>query len=296
MQFYVSWVSHDPEYQQYDSDCSLLVSPIHQPKSWHVGRFGVLPKRLMLDSGSYYLLRRSGVRFSARDILDSQLNALGDYWRVVQVTICHFDYPVMGSNIHEVNTAIETTLANAYDLKAELLQRPDWQELKENVRFLGVIQGTTPESIRFCAQGLLALDFFDSFGLGSLAPLMDPREISLRVAAAQSVIGTRDLHAFGVSSLAGMRRLRDLGVKSVDSARPIKAAIHCTVFYGSPLRGYTVKGTLKRAVEFITRPKECSCPVCQVHRRDLLKVGKKTYNNYRAIHNYLQLKRELCGS
>ena len=296
MLYYVSWIAHDPEYQEYDPDCALLVSPIHQPKSWHVGKFRILPKRLMLDSGSFYLLRRSNERVSAQQVLDSQLRALQHYWKHSNVTICHYDHPVLGNSAHAENLAIEATIANAYELRAEVLRRAECTRFGGNVRFLGVIQGTTPESIRFCAHGLMSLGFFDSFGLGSLAYLNDPKQLSLRVEAAQSVIGNRDLHVFGVSSLEGMRRLCQLGVKSIDSSRPMRAAIACTIFYGTPLKGYTIKGTLKRPGEVISRRKQCDCPICRQHGPDLLKVGRKRYNNYRAVHNYLRLKRELIGS
>lgn len=292
MKFYVSWVKHDPEYQQYDPDCALLVSPVWQPKYWTLANFTRLPRSVMLDSGSFYLLRAPDARLTPREVLKRQLTALGDYWDQVDVTICHMDRPVQGSGTKESYDAIEATIANAYELK-QLLESPEVHRIRNRVKFLGVIQGCDAQSIRYCAKELVRLGIFQRFGLGSLAPLMDKREIASRVAEALRVV--EDLHVFGVSSLATMQLLKQLGVRSFDSSRPIKAAINCTLLYGSPLRCHTIAGTLRHPVISIRRRRPCDCPVCCEYRHELLQTGSKRYNNLRALHNYLMLKQELCG-
>lgn len=293
MDFYVSWVAHDPEYQGYDQDCSLLVSPVAQPKSWSVKNFRTLPRKIMLDSGSFYLLRNPDSRKSATEILEGQLQFLSDQWPLIEITICHLDHPIQGTDTKRCYDALETTIANAYELRALLLNHPLGQRLRERVRFLGVIQGVNQESIHYCARELVRVGIFDRFGLGSLAPLQHPTEIACRVRYALEIVD--DLHVFGVSSLSAMRQLSQLGVRSFDSSRPIRAAIHCTLLYGTPLRGYTIAGTLKRPAASIRKRKPCACPVCNEHGRDLLRTGSKRFNNYRALHNYLALKQELCN-
>lgn len=292
MRFYVSWYAHDPEYQRYDDDCSILVSPTLAPKTWTLGEFEVLPRAVMLDSGSYALFSNPNSRWSAAEVLKRQLCALQDKWNSTEVTICHLDRPVLGSDTRTVYDAVEATIANAYELRS-LTDSPLFRPVQGKVKLLGVIQGVDAESIRYCARELVRVGVFDRFGLGSLAPLMDATEIARRVKAALGVVD--DLHVFGVSSLTVLRRLRELGVRSFDSARPMKAAIHCTLLYGSPLRCHTIAGTLKRPTITIRRPKECACPVCKSHRKDLVRTGAKRFNNLRALHNYLVLKQELCG-
>jgi tRNA-guanine family transglycosylase len=293
LRFYVSWYAHDPEYQKYDADCSVLVSPVSAPKSWTLSDFELLPRSIMLDSGSYSLLRNPVNQWSPSSVLTRQLHALQDYWRNTEVTLCHLDRPVLGADTKQTYDAIEATIANAYELKSLVQSLPQFQPLIGKVKLLGVIQGVDAESIQYCARELVRVGLFDRFGLGSLAPLMDPAEIGRRVQAALRVVD--DLHIFGVSSLTALRRLRPLGVRSFDSSRPMKAAINCTLLYGSPLKCHTIAGTLRRQGITIRRARACSCPICTTHRRELVKVGAKKYNNLRALHNYLVLKRELCG-
>lgn len=247
----------------------------------------------MLDSGSYALLKNPDNQWTAAMVLTRQLHALQDHWKHTDVTICHLDRPVLGSDTRRAYDAIEVTIANAYELRGLTRSRSDFQPLLGKVKLLGVIQGVDEKSIRYCAQELLRIGIFDRFGLGSLAPLMDATEIARRVKAAVNVVD--DLHVFGVSSLTALRYLQQLGVRSFDSSRPMKAAINCTLLYGNPLRCHTIAGTLKRQNITIRRPKECACPICTQHQKDLIRVGAKKYNNLRALHNYLVLKRELCG-
>src|SRR5260370_29153932 len=83
---------------------------------------------------------------------------------------------------------------------------------------------------------------YTRFGIGSMAHLYHTEEIVRRVEVVQSVVGN-SVHVFGVSGIETMKRLNEIGVASVDSDRPIKAAIYKEMLYSIQLMRYGIAGS-----------------------------------------------------
>src|SRR5258708_39586725 len=132
-----------------------------------------------------------------------------------------------------------------------------------------------------------------------MAYVYHTEEIARRVEAVQSVVGT-SVHVFGVSAVETMKKLKELSVTSVDSARPIKAAIYNEVLYSEPYRRFGIAGSHFRPSD----PKfglhkliselsiVCPCPVCKNDlNNDILRLGTRKHLLLRAVHNYYHIKK-----
>ena len=124
-----------------------------------------------------------------------------------------------------------------------------------------------------------------------------------RVKVVQSVVGN-SVHVFGVSGIETMKRLNELGVASVDSARPIKAAIYNEVLYSEPYKRFGITGSHFQPSDPKFSPHqmlsqlsiECPCPVCKNGiNNDILKLQVRKYLLLRAIHNYYHVKKMISG-
>jgi len=165
---------------------------------------------------------------------------------------------------------------------------------------MAVVQGYDATSMAYCANCLKDIGL-GHYGLGSLAPLKHREEILERVQAVIEVLG-RELHVFGVSAIETVGALRDLGIRSVDSSRPAKAAMYNQVFYGKPFRRFSIAGTRDRsgvAASSSLRLREalpCDCPACCGKANpDILALGSRKYIALRTLHNYWHLKQALVG-
>jgi 7-cyano-7-deazaguanine tRNA-ribosyltransferase len=114
----------------------------------------------------------------------------------------------------------------------------DRYRVHNHIEGIPVIQGYDVPSMAFCAHRLREIGF-SCLGLGSLAPLKHHPEIMARVETVMDIVGP-DLHIFGVSVIRTLHALRDLGIRSVDSARPAKAAMYNQVFYSKPFRRFAI--------------------------------------------------------
>ena len=136
-----------------------------------------------------------------------------------------------------------------------------------------------------------------------MAHLYHPEEIVRRVEVVQSVVGNA-VHVFGVSAIETMKRLNELGLASVDSARPIKAAIYNEVLYSEPYMRYGIEGSHFQPSDPKFSPHKmlrtlhivCPCPVCKNRiNNEILKLGKRKYLILRAVHNYYHVKKMISG-
>jgi 7-cyano-7-deazaguanine tRNA-ribosyltransferase len=306
MDFYVSWSHRDPLYQLYDRQCSMLISIMNVTNVWKLSRFSLLPHQVMLDSGSYGYVANQLPLPTPREVFQRQLAIIAD--TDVPTIICAVDKPMLGRTLSltERNQAIDKTIANAWELKVLMAEYDKNDESGKRRRYLieplAVIQGYDTATLKYCAKHLLALGY-THFGIGSMAHLYDTEEIVKRVKVVQSLVGT-SVHVFGVTAIETLKQLNEIGVTSVDSARPIKAAIYNEILYSEPYRRFGIAGSQYKAKDrkfgidkmlselFIS----CPCPVCNNSvNNDLLYLGVRKYLLLRAIHNYYHVKKMIAG-
>ena len=306
MDFYISWSHSDPLYQLYDKQCSMLISTVAVSSIWQLIRFPQLPYQVMLDSGSYSYIANHSSLPTPRNVFNRQLAILAD--SDVPAIICAVDRPILEKSLSltERNRAIDRTIANAWELKMLMAEYYKSGTSDKNgchpIEPLAIIQGYDVMSIKYCARQLFEMGYA-RFGIGSMAHLYHTAEIVKRVEVVQSVVGA-SVHVFGVSGIETMKRLNELNVASVDSARPIKAAIYNEVLYSEPYRRFGIAGSHFHPSDPKFSPYkmlsclsvECPCPVCKNGiNNDILKLGTRKYLILRAIHNYYHVKKMISG-
>lgn len=306
MDFYVSWSHSDPLYQLYDERCSMLISPTAVSSIWQLNRFPRLPHQIMLDSGSYSYVANRLPLPSPKDAFSRQIAVLGD--SDMPAIICAVDKPMLGKSLSltQRNQAIDKTIANAWELKVLMadyyIRSSTGKQVHKRIEPLAIIQGYDIPTLRYCARQLVAIGY-SRFGIGSMAHLYHSEEIVRRVEAAQSIVGT-SVHVFGVSAIETMKRLKELGVTSVDSARPIKAAIYNEILYSEPYMRFGIEGShfapgdskFSPSRLISEPPIACPCPVCKNGlNRDILKLGTREHLLLRAIHNYYHIKKMITN-
>ena len=306
MDFYVSWSHSDPLYQLYDKRCSMLISTVAVSSIWQLTRFPKMPCQVMIDSGSYSYVVNALPLPVPRTVFNRQLEILGE--NDIPAIICAVDRPLLEKNLSltERNRAIDRTIANAWDLKAlmaEYYKSGVFDKRRQHpIEPLAVVQGYNVASLRYCARQLSEMGY-TRFGIGSMAHLYHTEEIARRVEAVQSVVGPA-VHIFGVSGIETMKRLKELGVDSVDSARPIKAAIYNEILYSEPYGRFGIAGShfhpgdpkfgSHKMLNQLTV--KCPCPVCRNEiNNDILKLGVRKHLLLRAVHNYYHIKKMIAG-
>lgn len=306
MEFYVSWSHSDPLYQLYDERCSMLISTTSVSHIWRLSRFPKLPYHVMLDSGSYSYISNGLPLPTPKSIFKRQLAMM--MGTTIPATICAVDHPIFGKSLSltDKNRAIDKTIANAWELKtlvAEYYENVVIDKKKQPLlEPMAIIQGYDTASLRYCARQLQEMGH-TNFGLGSMAHLYNMKEIIRRVETVQSVVG-KPIHIFGVSAIETMKILEELQVASVDSARPIKAAIYNAILYSEPFQRFGIAGSNFRSgdrkfskhklLEKLSQP--CPCPVCNDSiNNNILKLKVRKYLLLRAIHNYYHIKKMIAG-
>ena len=290
LDLFVCWADSDPFYQEYFPDCNVLISLPNVALSWTVERFSTEPGKIMVDSGAFAYLSKPNKRMSQKDVFTHQLH-LSQNSKATTI-LCHLDHPIPPAltDTVEIYRRIEATIANAH----EFMNLFKSANLPSNFKTMGIIQGNSYDSIAFCATELDRLGF-DFLGMGSLATLYNNDLILERVEYAISTIG-KQLHIFGISGIKVVMRLMELGIRSFDSSRPMKAAIYNCVFYSNPFRRFKLKGSsANRELPVLAEPLPCPCPVCKKDPTLIIKVGTKKATNYRAVHNFYHLRSALEG-
>lgn len=291
MDFYVSWYLGDPFYPVYDDDCAMLISITSVTRDWTIDRFPRLPKRLMIDSGGYRFAIAPQEALLPAQVLQRQLGLLNGL--SIPTIICARDYPILDKSLRssEKDQCITQTIAYAYELK-KLIER---EGIPGNVTPLAVIQGYNIDSLVYCAQELLTIGF-PLYGIGSLSELRQHQLIMERVSAVGDVVGVEKLHVFGVSVIQTVQAFRKIGIHSIDSARPAKAAAYNEILYSNPYRRFGIlEPHLAKKKRFpshrrLSKPLPCDCPVCREDAMQILVTGRRENIRSRAMHNYHHLK------
>jgi 7-cyano-7-deazaguanine tRNA-ribosyltransferase len=237
---------------------------------------------------------------------EDQLAILSD--SDVPTIICAVDRPILERSLSltERNRAIDRTIANAWELKMLMAEYyksdASGKRGRHPVEPLAIIQGYDAVTLKYCARQLFEMGY-TRFGIGSMAHLYHTEEIVRRIEVVQSLVGN-SVHVFGVSAIETMKRLNELGVASVDSARPIKAAIYNEVLYSEPYMRYGIAGSHFQPSDPKFSPRKmlsmlpvvCPCPVCKNRiNNDILKLGTRKHLILRAIHNYYHVKKMISG-
>jgi tRNA-guanine family transglycosylase len=293
MDFYVSWYPGDPDYPGYDNDCAMLVSVPSVSREWSLDQFTTPPRRLIIDSGGYRYAIAPQEQLTPTHLFKRQLAILGQ--TQVEAVLCARDYPILDTSVtsNKKDYCITQTIAYAYEFK----QLTKKQRLASHLRTMAIIQGYDEDSLVYCANELKHIGF-DLYGIGSMAVLKRHEPIMARVEAVTSVIGADRLHIFGVSVISAARAFRKMGIHSIDSARPAKAAAYNEVLYSNPYRRFGIleppdvpmAGRIPKHRR-LSKPLPCKCPVCKDGKSDILGVGQRPLIRARALHNYYHLKR-----
>lgn len=275
----------------------MLVSITSVSGVWSLDRYGKTPRYLMLDSGGFRYATVPGERPNPREAFEHQMRILEGYGG--PAILCALDYPVLDpdASSNKKDRCIDQTIAYAYEFRSLMSKCCR----AEDVDCMAIVQGYDAGSMAYCASRLRGIGF-SQYGVGSLALLKHHGEIIERVRAVQQVVGP-DLHIFGVSAIETVAILAELGVASVDSSRPAKAAVYNQVFYSQPFRCFSIAksrdrtGVLMSPSGRLSEPLPCDCPVCGGERNpDILKLGNREYIALRTLHNYWHLKRALVYS
>jgi tRNA-guanine family transglycosylase len=295
MQYYISWTHSDPIYHERLPNLGVLVSPPNVNQIWTVHQWPSLPPHLLLDSGAFQYMR-NGRKLHPRDVLQRQLRMVAD--TDAPSAICHLDVPLIGaSDPSDLQRRVIASLENAQWLIAQAAE----EGVPSEVELVGVIQGHTVAMV-YNVACVLADMGYRRFALGSLAPLAASAqdEALRRIEAAMEAVGT-NLHVLGVSTVSLLPRLARLGIRSADSAAPMREAWLGGVFYSRPFRRYKLPSPHFREwsrsygfAELLTTPDPCDCPVCAEDASRILEISGKSYVNLRALHNCYHLSREIA--
>jgi hypothetical protein len=118
-----------------------------------------------------------------------------------------------------------------------------------------------------------------------------------RVAAVVDQVGN-NLHIFGITGMSTVRKLRQLGVASFDSARAAKSAAYNELFFYNHKKLSIIRDVDNNSL-YIPIPRKlkgyrCDCPICKGRLNPVVTMkGKRQNNALRAVHNYWHLKMAL---
>jgi tRNA-guanine family transglycosylase len=260
----------------------------------------------MIDSGSYSYISHQLPLPTPKATFKQQIAIIAHC--DIPTTICAVDMPILSKQLSltERNRAIDRTIANAWELRTLLAEYYNSDRIDKHkqhkIEPLAIVQGYDLPSLRYCARQLSAMGH-THIGLGSMAHLYSTKEIVKRVEAVQSVVGN-SIHIFGVSAIETMKSLRPLGIASVDSARPIKAAMYNEILYSDPYQRFGIAGSNFKSRDTKFSPQkmlaelfiQCPCPICHNSiRNDILRLGVRKYLLLRAVHNYYHIKKMISG-
>ncbi len=290
MIYYITWTNCDPEFQVYDDDCNILLSPSLLPKSWSTLQWKTLPKRLFIDSGVY----SSGSKDikDCEDVLVDQLR-ICKYWPENRPV--YFSHPDIiipyKATFNEGQKLIKLNIERAKRFKEEV------KKTNKIIRPVGVIHGLYEDDILNSFFELKSIGY-EYFAIGSLSGrLVKNRELVIRLLQNLSDYNINPIHIFGIT-IPLIEKSRKFNFSSYDTSSPIKLAYYGTVLYGPPIARYVISPSRKqiqrdRSFSFrvhIQKPEYCECPVCSLNPNALLERDSTKVKFNRIIHNYFQLK------
>ncbi len=290
MDFFASWYPGDLWVPDYDPNCRMLISTSSVSQYWRLDRYKNLPITLIIDSGGFRYASRPDKRLFPQEVLTKQISMIRG--QDLKIFLCALDHPIFDPALssNEKDRRISQTIAYAYEMKAQF----EKLSLDSNIQPMAIVQGYDVASLKFCAHELKSIGF-SWYGLGSLlAVKQNESALIQRVEAVIDQVGT-NLHIFGISSISTIRKLRQLGVTSFDSARPAKSAMYNQIFFyiRNQLTVFESHGdsNLHIPVPPEMRDFPCNCPICNGQFNYLVTIIGKRHNiALRAIHNYWHLK------
>lgn len=288
MDFYISWSHSDAPYTDYFPECPMLISSLIDNRGV-LKRINKKPKKIIIDCGSVYHAKQNK-RPQLTEIFDNQMSLLEDCSQDAKITLVHFDEPMLNkNNLSERYNAMERTLFNAY----EYLHIFKSKKIGGLATCMGVIQGYDQPSIIHSALELKKMGY-NFFGVGSLLAKGQADQIRFIQYAAE-IVGSSNLHVFGVTGIRQMNSMIKLGVASFDSSRPTMAAAFFQVFYSEPFRTYFLEESRARPTtpNRLSEPLPCDCPICENDSKDILIPSPRNYMKLRSIHNYYHLMKTI---
>jgi queuine/archaeosine tRNA-ribosyltransferase len=293
MKYFVSWTRRDPVFQEYDSQCNVLISPANVQLNWSIEKWATLPNELFIDSGAFSF--KNGPLPSCQEILDRQLFIAKNWPTDLKLYFSHPDLLIpLNTNFKKRNEIINHSIkrAKAYFEMVSKLNIP--------IIPIGVIHGFDDESILATYFELREIGY-KYFALGSIGiRLSRCRELCISIISTALNYDIKPLHLFGVTwPLKKVDLPNDIA--SFDSSVPAKLGFFGTVLYGSPLKRYVIAPDASQKFhdknfsfrESISEPLPCKCPICRKDPRKLVLKYNTESNQNRAIHNYFQIKWEI---
>jgi 7-cyano-7-deazaguanine tRNA-ribosyltransferase len=285
MEFFVGWSHSDAKYCDYFENTSMLISAV--PENIRpLQKFDKQPKKLMIDSGAVYYVNQIK-KTTAQKVFEKQLSFLEDATSDIEsISLVQLDEPLMGKiTLQDRYAAIERTLFLAW----EFMNLYTKSNLPLHIKPMAVIQGFDKASIQYCIHELKLMGY-KQFGIGSLLLKNAKEQLPLIKSAAQ-LVGSSNLHVFGVTGMTQIKEMTKLKISSFDSTRPTKAAAYYSVFYSKPFRTYILASSrVSKSGPRITEPLFCTCPICLNNPNDILIPSPRKYMLLRSIHNYYHLK------
>lgn len=292
MKYFVSWTSREPEFQEFDPDCNVLVSPTNVPLSWTITDWQKLPKELFIDSGAFSV--KSNRKPSVLDVLKSQIRMSKKWPTDRKLYFSHPDILIpIKAHYSSYNKIIKQSLERAKEY-FRLLRKS-----KSDAIAVGVIQGFDEESILHSFAELKEVGY-RYFGLGSLGIRITLyRKFCLDVIRMVQKYEIAPLHLFGITlPIIEKLSINSKQVVSFDTSTPAKLAFYGTVLYGNPLKRYVISPNptqkhYEKSFNFrqgIDKPLLCNCPVCNSGGEKLVQKFERDAKKYRTIHNYFQIK------
>ena len=323
MELFIAWYYGDAKYQSIDENCSVALSLTNVPRKWTVCKWNFAPRKLLVGSGPSDRRKKIGLEEN-RQIVKRQFDLVDDFDG--DVFLINPDFRLFKKHSKkELMQRLKLNLLNAQRHMDEFQK----QGPPKNVRPLGVIHGFDEKSLIECAHSLKEMGY-EYFALGSQETIsrLDRGSIAAFINTLSKEVNY--LHVLGVSSMDLFREYSISGVSSIDSSTPIKEAFTNGFYFSQPLQRYKIcterlnvnwirgwgyanlvcnpiwekrcghlcdglDARLKKRVSKVEDIPSCDCPVCRKFgiQEGLLLVGKKIYNNRRALHSYFHIKREI---
>lgn len=288
--FFVSWTKCEPEFQFYDSECNILISPPLMPKNWTTREWEQYPNKIIVDSGIYTSSKQS--LNTVENVFEMQFALVKKFPTERE---CFFSHPdvIIQKNLsfYDESIIIKSNLKRAYEYIKLLKQKNIFRKP------IGVIHGFDPDTVYFSFQELSRMGY-EFFGIGSLSiRSINNKSLIRDILSFSSELGIKPLHVFGLT-LPFHSGLNEFSINSFDTSTPVKLAYNGTVLYDNPLKRYIIKPNnyqeLRAGVytfrTIIEKPLKCNCPICEKDSDNLIVGTPDEQKKKRMIHNYFQLK------
>lgn len=289
MEFFVSWTSRDPVFQEYDNEANILISPHFVNHSWTIENWKTTPARLFIDSGAYSVNER---HLSVEEVLKRQIH-IGQNWPTQKPL--YFSHPdliiPLGLSFSGISKRIKESNERAKKYITFIRKR------KIKCKPVGVIHGFDEETILLSYQELLDVGY-RYFAIGSLAiRITHSNTKCLKTIRTVCEVCKDPVHLFGI--LVPFHSFSEkVRLTSFDSAAPAKLGYFGTVLYGPQLNHFIIAPNAKQRMrdklwkfrKAIDEPLPCNCPICTSNYEKLNAKNDNQSKANRIVHNYFQVK------